>query len=163
MVILRRQYDEKYIKEINYNDNIWLSNIVIRLSNIVIKTVWCNEVKKIDLVGVLKQSMNLSSLALWSVFTTKLVSIGDVRLPNVLQTLDFMPVNAIINVVNQAHDLLIKQRYNYAAFIATVAIMVIIVARLSIYLYCRSRKQKVYKGLQGWFKFKVSLWRRVWN
>jgi len=34
--------------------------------------------------------------------------------------------------------------------------MVIIVACLSIYRYCRCRKQKVYKGLQSWFKFKKS-------
>jgi len=90
-------------------------------------------------------------------FTTQLLPFGDVHLPKALPTLDFVPVNALSNEVKQAHNLRIKQRYNYAAFMAIVAIMVIIEACLSMYLYRRCRKQKVYKGLQGWFKFKVSL------
>jgi len=109
-----------------------------------------------DLVGALKRSMNMSSLALWSDFTTTLVSIADVRLPKVLPTLDFVPVNALINEVKQAHDLRIKQRYNYAALFATAAILVIIIACLSLYLYCRCRKRRVYKGLRSWFKFRKS-------
>jgi len=101
--------------------------------------------------------MNLSSLALWNDFTAQLISFGDVHLPKALTTLHFVPVNALINEVTQAHDLQVKQRYNYAAFIATAAILVIIIACLSLYLYCRCRKQKVYtKLLQSWFKFRKS-------
>jgi len=107
-----------------------------------------------ELIDAVRRSVNISSVALWHDYNKRIISLTDVTLPKTLPTLDYIPMDTLINEVEQARELQVKQHYNYVALVAAAVILVLIIAALAVYTFCKCRTTRArgYKGIKSIFK-----------
>ncbi len=94
-----------------------------------------------DFVQIMKKTLNISSLSIWKEFNKKVIDYGTIEIPKTLPSVDFIPMDSLLNEIETARQYSTKNKLNMLSFITTGVVTLIIIGVLAyiIKVKCRNR------------------------
>ena len=94
-----------------------------------------------DFVQIMKKTLNISSLSIWKEFNEKVIDYGTIEIPKTLPSVDFIPMDSLLNEIETARQYSTKNKLNMLSFITTGVVTLIIIGVLAyiIKVKCKNR------------------------
>lgn len=97
---------------------------------------------KDDFVNIMTKTINMSVLTMWKDYNDKLIDYEPIDIPKTLPSLNYIPMDSLINEISLAKENQSKRYMNVISFVVFGVVALILIVFIILYAYCKCKRKK---------------------